>query len=250
MVFQRILHIDKRNLKRYSKLKNVYQQTPCWCWYKVNTNTCTMITTAFTEQEHQYFSIFTFWVNGEAQARQALSGVAGLSRENEPAKPESERAAATASLMAKNTELPRQRMGSPMPCTARESHLDRLTDRNKELQLNRGVHHDLWPLRSRWRGGCGSLAADKRWSEAARHRSQGSYTETDLECTGAQRGKTSTPPECRDPNPAWMLLQSERRGGGEKKGRTGRWRKERKKVLSEKRIIKKRGNMEKDGTNK
>ena len=55
-------------------------------------------------------------MNGEAQARQALSGVAGLSRENGPTKPESERAAATASLMAKNTVLPRKRMGSPIPC--------------------------------------------------------------------------------------------------------------------------------------
>lgn len=56
-----------------------------------------------------------FWVNGDAHAMQALSGVAGLFRINGPTKPDSERAAATASLMAKKTELPRKRVGSPIP---------------------------------------------------------------------------------------------------------------------------------------
>lgn len=56
-------------------------------------------------------------MNGEAEAKQALSGVAGEFREKGPFKPESERAAATASLMAKNTELPKKRVGSPIPCT-------------------------------------------------------------------------------------------------------------------------------------
>lgn len=60
-------------------------------------------------------SVVTFWVKGEAQARQLLSAVAGLSRANGPASPDSDRAAATASLMAKKTELPRKRTGSPMP---------------------------------------------------------------------------------------------------------------------------------------
>lgn len=72
-------------------------------------------------------------------------------------------------------------------------------------------NHDLWPLRSRWWGGCRSQTAGARWSKVEHHRPLGSYTERDPECTGAQREKTSTPPEWRDPNPAWRLLQSERR---------------------------------------
>lgn len=54
-------------------------------------------------------------MKGETQARQTLSGVAGASREKGPTNPEWERAAATASLIAKNTELPRKTVGSPMP---------------------------------------------------------------------------------------------------------------------------------------
>lgn len=50
------------------------------------------------------------------QARQVLSGVAGLFRVKGPTIPASTRAAATASLMAKNTELPRNSTGSPIPC--------------------------------------------------------------------------------------------------------------------------------------
>lgn len=65
-----------------------------------------MFISELSKPEHQ--QIITFWVKGEAQARQALSGVAGLCRENGPDRPDSERAAATASLMAKNTELPRK----------------------------------------------------------------------------------------------------------------------------------------------
>lgn len=58
-------------------------------------------------------------MNGEAQARHALSAVAGLFRENGPTRPDSERAAAAASLMAKNAALPRKTAGSPMPCRER-----------------------------------------------------------------------------------------------------------------------------------
>lgn len=76
------------------------------------------------------------------------------------------------------------------------------------------AHNDLWPLRSRWRAGSRRLPAGARWSEAARRRTPGSCTETDPKRAGTRRGKTSPPPWCRDPNPAWTLLQSE---GGEHK---------------------------------
>ena len=65
-------------------------------------------------------AMITFWVNGEAQARQAFSGVAGLLRENGPTRPDIERDAATASLMAKNTDVPRAMTGSPIPCKAKQ----------------------------------------------------------------------------------------------------------------------------------
>lgn len=60
-------------------------------------------------------------MKGEEQARQALSGVAGLLRVNGPSTLDSERAAATASLMAKKTELPRKTVGSPIPCRTVEN---------------------------------------------------------------------------------------------------------------------------------
>ena len=66
----------------------------------------------------------TLWEKGVAHARHALSGVAGLSRAKAPPRPASARAAATASLMAKNTELPRNRTGSPMPCRTRGTQGD------------------------------------------------------------------------------------------------------------------------------
>lgn len=65
--------------------------------------------------------ICTILVKGEEQARQALSGVAGLLKLNRPSAPDSERAAATASLMAKKTELPRKTVGSPIPCRTAEN---------------------------------------------------------------------------------------------------------------------------------
>ena len=59
-------------------------------------------------------------MKGVAHARQVLSGVAGLFSVKGPFIPTSARADATASLMAKNTELPKNRMGSPIPCREHE----------------------------------------------------------------------------------------------------------------------------------
>ncbi len=62
-----------------------------------------------------YYNSRTNFVKCVAQARHARSGVAGLFSWNGPVKPASFRAAVTASLIAKNTELPRNTVGSPIP---------------------------------------------------------------------------------------------------------------------------------------
>lgn len=61
------------------------------------------------------FCATTMFVKRVAQARHARSGVAGLFSWNGPVKPASFRAAVTASLIAKNTELPKNNVGSPIP---------------------------------------------------------------------------------------------------------------------------------------
>lgn len=52
-------------------------------------------------------------VNSSAQAIRILSGVAGLSRGNQPWNPDSALAAIIASLIAKNTDEARKNGGSP-----------------------------------------------------------------------------------------------------------------------------------------
>ena len=58
----------------------------------------------------------TFCVNWSSHAMRIRSGVAGLSRRKLPWRPASARAAAIASLAAKNTEADRNRGGSPIAC--------------------------------------------------------------------------------------------------------------------------------------
>lgn len=67
-----------------------------------------------------YCNFHTIFVKRVAQARHARSGVAGLFSWNGPVRPASFRAAVTASLIAKNTELPRNNVGSPIPYNKRD----------------------------------------------------------------------------------------------------------------------------------
>lgn len=62
-----------------------------------------------------YCNFHTIFVKCVAQARHARSGVAGLFSWKGPVRPASFRAAVTAPLIAKNTELPRNNVGSPIP---------------------------------------------------------------------------------------------------------------------------------------
>lgn len=67
-----------------------------------------------------YCNFHTIFVKCVVQARQARSGVAGLFSWKGPVRPASFRAAVTASLIAKNTELPRNNVGSPIPYNKRD----------------------------------------------------------------------------------------------------------------------------------